>query len=238
MQTPEKKIRFLVVDDSDIVRQSLRNFFADYNIEVITCYDGLEGIQKASEYKPNLIFLDLMMPNFDGIKMLQVLKAVEELKDIPVIVISGNTNKTNVMTSLEAGAEKVISKPLEKEVIINCVKEVLGNEIFSISHKLEIKADDENEMYKEFQRTFVEIFAMKKNAIKRAIDSKNKIILKSFIHEIKGTGNTIGYPQLTDVSADIENDLIPDDVDWQAVKLKCDYIFVIIDEMKRNLTET
>jgi DNA-binding response OmpR family regulator len=237
MQSSAKKIRFLVVDDSDIVRQSLRNFFADYNIEVITCYDGLEGIQKASEFKPDLIFLDLMMPNFDGIKMLQVLKVVEELKNIPVIVISGNTSKTNVITSLEAGAEKVIPKPLEKEVIINCVKEVLGNEIFSVSHKLETKVDDDVELNKEFQRTFVEIFAMRKNAIKRAIESKNKIILKSIIHEIKGTGTTIGYPQLTDISADIESDLIPDDVDWQAVKLKCNYIFVITDELKRNLTE-
>ncbi len=66
----EDKITILIVDDSDIVRHSLKNFFSDYNFEVITCTDGLEGIQKAAESKPAIIFLDLMMPNLDGVKIL------------------------------------------------------------------------------------------------------------------------------------------------------------------------
>ncbi|MBZ0199566.1 MAG: response regulator, partial [Ignavibacteriaceae bacterium] len=119
----EKKITVLVVDDSDIIRNSLRNFFQDYNFEVITCHDGLEGIQKTKEHRPSLIFLDLMMPNFDGVKMLQVIKVLDELKNIPVIVISANTNRSNVLASIEAGAERVISKPLQKDVIIKHVNE-------------------------------------------------------------------------------------------------------------------
>ena len=102
-----KKLSVLIVDDSDITRNSLRSFFEDYKLEVITCNDGLEGIQKALEYKPNLIFLDLLMPNLNGLKMLQVMKVIKDIKGIPVIVISGNTNKQNVMAAIEAVAEKV-----------------------------------------------------------------------------------------------------------------------------------
>ena len=100
----EDKQTILVVDDSEVIRRSLKNFFSDYNFEVITCSDGFEGIQAAAEYKPAIIFLDLMMPNFDGVKMLQVLKVLDGLKSIPVIIISGNTNRTNVLSVIEAGA--------------------------------------------------------------------------------------------------------------------------------------
>lgn len=125
----------LIVDDSDIIRHSLKNFFEDYKFQVVTCNDGLEGIQKAIKHKPRVIFLDLLMPNLNGLKMLQVIKVMDELKDIPVIVISGNANKTNVLAAIEAGAERVISKPLKKTIIIRNVNEVLGEEFLQNAKK-------------------------------------------------------------------------------------------------------
>ena len=90
------KFTILIVDDSDITRNSLKSFFEDYNLEVITCSDGLEGIQKTIEIKPNLIFLDLLMPNLNGVKMLQVMKVIKDIKQIPVIVISGNIQSRTI----------------------------------------------------------------------------------------------------------------------------------------------
>ena len=77
MSTPVKSsnfqtIRILVIDDSVLIQKALRSFLEELDIEVITCNNGLEGIQYAIETKPRLIFLDLLMPNLDGIKMLQV----------------------------------------------------------------------------------------------------------------------------------------------------------------------
>ena len=110
----DKKITILVVDDSDIIRQTLAKYFEDYVVEVVSCLDGLEGIQKALQHIPDLIFLDLMMPNLDGVKMLKVIKVIDDLKNIPVIVISGNTSKANVLLAMESGADKVIPKPLQR----------------------------------------------------------------------------------------------------------------------------
>ncbi len=124
-QSEERK-KILVVDDSDIIRRSIRELFSEYDLEVATCSDGLEGIKKAIELKPSLILLDLMMPNLDGLKMLQVIKMLDDIKSTPVIVISANTIKSNVIAAIEAGADKVISKPLDHKKLFKEISEILG----------------------------------------------------------------------------------------------------------------
>lgn len=74
MNDGNKRATILIVDDADIIRYSLKNFFQEYDFDVVTCTDGMEGIKMSAECKPALIFLDLMMPNLDGIKMLQIIK--------------------------------------------------------------------------------------------------------------------------------------------------------------------
>ncbi len=228
-----KKITVLVVDDSDIIRNSLKNFFGEYHLDVIACLNGLEGIQKAIEHKPCLIILDLLMPNFDGIKMLQVIKIIEDLKKIPVIVISGNTNRSNVLSALEAGADRVISKPLQKDVIIKNINEVLGGNFLGQAKKQDYVPEfNEEEMLNQFRKFFVSSFPLKKNAIINALSNQNKILLKSVIHEIKGSGGTIGFPNLTKMAKDIENDLEDFTVDWDVLQLKCEDIFSIVKEIE------
>lgn len=109
-----RKIKILVVDDSDVILNLFKEIFGSNSYEVITCSDGLEGIQKAAEEKPDIIFLDLMMPNFDGIKMLQVKKVLKDIQDIPTVVISANTARPNVLAAIEAGADKVVSNLCRK----------------------------------------------------------------------------------------------------------------------------
>ena len=119
------KKTILVIDDEELICQSLKTFFNDFNIDVVSCSDGLEGIQKAIEIKPCIMFLNSPMPNIDCIKMLKVFKILNDIKNIPVIIISGNTDKKNVLAAIEAGADKVITKPLQKDVIIKTVNEVM-----------------------------------------------------------------------------------------------------------------
>ena len=90
----------------DIIRNSLKKFLSEYDVDVVTCSDGLEGLQRAVEIKPHLIFLDLLMPNLDGIRLLRVMKVLEDLKHIPVIIISGHTDKSNVLAVTESRSRK------------------------------------------------------------------------------------------------------------------------------------
>jgi CheY-like chemotaxis protein len=231
-----EKIKVLVVDDSDIIRYSLKNFFEDYNLEVITCLNGLEGIQKAIEHKPRLIFLDIMMPNFDGIKMLQVIKLLDDLKAIPVIVISANADKKNVLAVLEAGADRVISKPLQKEIIISYIKEILGNDFLTNARESKgaIPEKDNLEIKQQLLKFFLHGFSIKKKAIIDAFEGKNINLLKTVFHELRGIGGTIGYMKITEISAEVEDSLNSYNINWFNIKTKSDELFKLVDEIRET----
>lgn len=232
----EKSIRILVIDDSDIIQRALKSFLQDFDIEVFTCSNGLEGIQTAVEVKPNLIFLDLMMPNFDGIKMLQVKNVLKEIKDIPVVIISANTNKQNVLTAIELGVTKVISKPLQKDIIIKTLKEIFHRELILLS-----KSDDPDDtqigvgedfkekvytdMKSELIRLFINNFANQKRKIVQAIELKDKLLIKGIMHDIKGAGGTIGVNDISEIAQSVHDREINSDLDWFFVQVKSEQLF-------------
>jgi DNA-binding response OmpR family regulator len=176
-----------------------------------------------------------MMPNFDGVKMLQVLKVLDDLKTIPVIVISGNTNKRNVISSIEAGADRVISKPLQKDVILKNVGEILGED-FLASHKKgnSLTEQDNKDIIHKLREFFINSFQLKRDGIQHALQSKNSVLLRAIIHEIKGTGGAIGYPELTKISTEVETLLRSTNVDWDLIKNKCDKILSIAAEIESS----
>lgn len=230
-----KKYKVLIVDDSDVILHTLKDFFEDYDFEVITCADGLEGIQKAAEEKPDLIFLDLLMPNFDGMKMLQVKNVLKDIQNIPVIVISANTARRNVMAAMEAGAHKVISKPLDQQLIIKYVNEILGgNNFTSPSGKNQLNDEDKFEIKRNVLKFFIDSFDIKKRMISDALSSKDAEKLKNIIHEIKGAGGTIGYPELTKISKEIEDKEFKLTTDWVFAEMKCDRLFKEVQQIEKD----
>ena len=230
-----KKNKVLIVDDSDVILHTLKDFFEDYNFEVITCSDGLEGIQKAAEEKPDLIILDLMMPNIDGIKMLQVKNVLKDIQNIPVLVISANTAKRNVMAALEAGAHRVISKPLDQQLIIKYVNEILGGSMSSSANvKNQLNDNDKFEIKRNVLKFFIDSFDIKKRMISDALKTKDAEKLKTVLHEIKGAGGTIGYPELTNISKEIEDKEFKLTTDWVFAEIKCDRLFKEVQQIEKE----
>ena len=175
------------------------------------------------------------MPNFDGIKMLQAIKVLSDLKHIPVIVISANTDKRTLMAAIEAGAERVILKPLQKEVITKYINETLGVDFLKNAKKTQvINEEDNKELQGHLVKMFLQKFPVKHENIMQGIKSKNKEDLRAAFHDLKGTGSTIGYPNLTKISGEIENLLEEQFVDWTNVNLKCQQIFSIIEKIQTN----
>ncbi|MBZ0182614.1 MAG: response regulator [Melioribacteraceae bacterium] len=227
------KTKILIVDDSDVILNSLKTFFEDFDFNVITSSDGLDGIQKTAEVKPDLIILDLMMPNFDGIKMLQVKKVLKDIRNIPVLVISANTARSNVLAALEAGADKVISKPIDDEELKRNVNELLGGNNFSSINSSSFSSNDKSEIKNKLAEFFIESFQMKKEMIKSALREKNENMLRMAVHEIKGAGGTIGYPELTELSSLILEKEYNNPSDWLFAEIKCNQIFLTVDQIKR-----
>ncbi len=229
------KTKILVVDDSDVIQNSLKYFFEDFDFDVITSSDGLDGIQKTAENKPDLIILDLMMPNFDGIKMLQVKKVLKDIQNIPVLVISANTARSNVLAALEAGADRVISKPINNDELMKNVNELLGGNNFSNNNSISFSSEDKSEIKNKLAEFFVESFQMKKEMIKTALREKNENLLRMTVHEIKGAGGTIGYPELTDLSSLVLEKDYSNQSDWLFAEIKCNQILQLVDQIKRTI---
>ena len=228
---PADKFTILVVDDSDIIRRSLTNFFGGYNFEVMTCLNGLEGIQKAQEYIPDLIFLDLMMPNVNGLEMLEVLKADSKLKKIPVIIISGITSRENVLTVIRAGADRIISKPLKKEIIIKTIEDLLGKDFLTRMQSPATAEKSDKEFVNELCRVFLEFYPAKKQKIIESLENKDKALLSSIAHELKGLGEPIGYPVITEICSNIETTLRSNNIDWDELRTKCEEFFSVVDKI-------
>lgn len=227
------KVRILVIDDSDVIRNSLKKFLSDYNIDVFTCSDGLEGLQKAVEYKPQLIILDLMMPNLDGIRMLRVLKVLEDVKQIPVVVITGHTNKENVVAAMEAGAEKIVSKPLSRESMVKAIDDVLGKSFLVSTKRISsFSAQDKEQFMREVKRFFISSIVTKKESIRQSLGNRNKELLKQIIHELKGSGGTAGFANITEQCAEIETVVNNPAKSWETINIKCEALLRSLSQIE------
>ncbi len=238
MNLENDKVKILVIDDADVIRNSLKKFLSEYDVEVLTCNDGLEGLQSAVEIKPQLIFLDLMMPNLDGIKLLRVLKVLDDLKRIPVIIISGHTDKTNVLAAMEAGAEKIVSKPLTKEVLIKAINEVLGNNFLANTKKLaQLSSIEKDQMNRELKKYFINSIVQKKETITQSLNNKNKELLKLIIHELKGSSGTVGYTNISEICREIEGVILSQPSTWQEINVKCQLLLDSLTEIETSLVK-
>jgi DNA-binding response OmpR family regulator len=218
----------LIVDDSDLTRTSLTRLFEEYNCRTESCEDGIYGIQKAISHKPDVIILDILMPNLDGIKTLQIKKVIDEVKNIPVIILSGNVNKSNMLAAMENGADKVIIKPFNIDELVEAVNELLGE-------KLERKINPEiqsinfqDEIVNDLQKIFIESFPSQKKIIVDSVSMRDRNKLRVICHQIKGVGRTVGLPQVSDICRNLEFNLASDKVDWNFIMNQCEKLFSLV----------
>ncbi|MCX5751919.1 MAG: response regulator [Candidatus Saganbacteria bacterium] len=81
--------KILLIDDSPTIIAALTNLFTKNGYEIITAEEGTEGLKKAKAEKPDLIFLDIMLPHIDGYKICRMLKFDDQYRDIPIIYYPG-----------------------------------------------------------------------------------------------------------------------------------------------------
>jgi len=117
--------KILTVDDSKTIRMIVKKAFKPYDCELFEGENGVEGLSIASKEKPSLIILDITMPVMTGVEMLEKLKKEPELQDIPVIMLTAESGKENVMQIVKMGVKDYIVKPFKGEQLIERAKAVL-----------------------------------------------------------------------------------------------------------------
>jgi two-component system cell cycle response regulator len=111
-------IKILSVDDSRTIRMIVAKTFRPYECQICEASNGEEGLAVAAREKPDLIILDVTMPVMDGVTMLTNLKADPELKTIPVIMLTAESGRDNVLLIAKLGVRDYLVKPFKDEQLI------------------------------------------------------------------------------------------------------------------------
>ena len=118
----DKKI--LIVDDEEDIRHLVRQMlYKEYDI--VEAMDGVEAFAKAIAEKPDLILMDIMMPNQDGYKTCTRIKSDEETRHIPVVMLTGVDYELNRKLGQQLGAADYITKPFRVETLVKAVKRLV-----------------------------------------------------------------------------------------------------------------
>ena len=121
--------KILIVDDEPNIVMSLEYIFKKENFEVFIARDGAEAIEIVENSIPDIILLDIMMPNVDGYQVLNYLKESETLRKIKVVFLSAKNKSSDIELGLQLGADKYISKPFSVKNLVKEVKEVLNKKL-------------------------------------------------------------------------------------------------------------
>jgi len=117
-----RKPYILVVDDNKITTKLLRRYLESNGFEATEAYDGVDCLEKVAERKPDAVVLDVMMPRMDGYETVKNLKANDDSKHIPVVIVTALNDVANQLKSIEAGADDFLSKPIEEKLLIAKVR--------------------------------------------------------------------------------------------------------------------
>lgn len=117
----------LIVDDNEINRDICSRNLEHMGIPLYYAENGREGLQQAREKRPDLILLDIMMPEMDGFEMLEGLKEDENLSHIPVLMLTAKSETASVVRALELGANDYLRKPFSEEEMVARVNTLLRN---------------------------------------------------------------------------------------------------------------
>ncbi len=115
----------LVVDDDEFQRKLVGRILEEENYHVIFAASGIETLSALRKTRPDLILMDIMMPDVDGMEVTRKLKILPQFLDIPVIMVTGKREKGTVTESLKSGAADFIAKPFVRKTLIEKVASVL-----------------------------------------------------------------------------------------------------------------
>ncbi len=115
----------LVIDDGQVERSFMTGALQKAGYTVIARPDGVSGMEAALNHNPNLIILDYLMPDMDGTEVCRKIKSNPQIKDIPIIFLTGSIRPETVITCYDVGAEQYLSKPISAKALLKQVQTTL-----------------------------------------------------------------------------------------------------------------
>jgi two-component system cell cycle response regulator len=149
--------RILVVDDVDFNVKLLDAKLKQDYYQVFTASNGVQAVAKAKEIKPDLILMDVMMPEMDGFEATQIIKSDPNLSFIPIIIVTALNAQEDKVRGLEAGADDFLTKPINDKALMTRLKSLVRLKVM----------DDELRLRDQTGREF--------GVIQRGVETRNKV---------------------------------------------------------------
>ncbi len=121
------EVEILIVEDSPTQAMKLQHLLKQENYSVSAAQNGLEALSFLKKHRPTLIISDVVMPEMDGFELCQKIKADENLKDIPVVLLTALTEPDDIIKGLTSGADNFVTKPYDEKTLLSSVNYILVN---------------------------------------------------------------------------------------------------------------
>ncbi|MCP5140924.1 MAG: twitching motility response regulator PilG [Gammaproteobacteria bacterium] len=123
MEMAPAGIKVMVVDDSKTIRRTAETLLKKAGHDVVTATDGFEALSKIADSRPNIIFIDIMMPRLDGYQTCALIKNNAEFRDTPVIMLSSKDGLFDRARGRIVGSDQYLTKPFTKEELLSAIKQ-------------------------------------------------------------------------------------------------------------------
>ena len=114
-------LKILVIDDSKTIRRTAETLLAKEGCEVFTAVDGFDALSKIADHRPDIIFVDIMMPRLDGYQTCSLIKHNRTFKDTPVIMLSSKDGLFDRARGRLVGSEQYLTKPFTKDELLGAI---------------------------------------------------------------------------------------------------------------------
>jgi len=114
-------LKILVIDDSKTIRRTAETLLAKEGCVVFTAVDGFDALSKIADHRPDVIFVDIMMPRLDGYQTCSLIKHNKVFKDTPVIMLSSKDGLFDRARGRLVGSEQYLTKPFTKDELLGAI---------------------------------------------------------------------------------------------------------------------
>jgi len=137
-QEKVRAIKVMVIDDSNTIRRTAEIFLKAAGCEILLAEDGFDALAKITNERPDIIFVDIMMPKLDGYQTCALIKRNARYKSIPVIMLSSKDGLFDRARGRMVGSDQYLTKPFTKETLFDAVYEFSVKDIINKRKKAAI----------------------------------------------------------------------------------------------------
>jgi two-component system, NarL family, sensor histidine kinase BarA len=201
-------LKILAVDDSPINLQLLNHWLTPAGAKVSLAYSGQQAIDMTQHEKFDLIFMDIQMPEMDGMETTQHLRLLEDYKNIPIIALTAHALGSEQQQILASGMNAYLTKPIDEEVLLNTIETWCANtasfqdqvdaklfDIFDLEKALDI-VDGKADIAKEMFDMLADSLDAEKKLIRHHLENQDTEKLIEVVHRIHGASKYTGTTKI------------------------------------------